>query len=578
MTVKIYQKTSIIIALAFVGLIAVLYAASSSLLLANFVQAEEDQALQNARHLANALADDISILDGVAFELASRDDMAAFLSGDHSNPPIDAMDMALYQRLGFNYFLILAADGTPLAGQGFDLKSKAPASVPESLSGAIAGTTQGPAPEVIGLLTIPEGTLLVASRTVADREGTPAGMVVIARDLDRTEIDHLGFVTGLPVEIIPYDYATTVPALSGLFSPDTTESNEFLKRNDEGGISVNAPLVTRAVNSETMAGYSLINDISGNPAIILRATMPRIISEQGEAGMFSFLLIMVGGGVVFGVLMIVLLQKYILSRLSLLSARVQEIGLNKDFAARIPVKGDDEMASLATAINGMLGELEYSQLHLDDRLRESKERYQRLFNSWDDILLVYEVTHDDRPGTFLEVNEAGCDRLGYERREILGMSITSLVPASDVAKFVTSRKAALEDESGKAIFETEYITKDGRHIPMEVNVKFLDYMGTTAVLSAARDITERRDVEELKRQAFVQIEKNMEQFAILNDHIRNPLQAIVGLALMHDENEKLTEEIVSQAAIINRIVDKLDSGWIESEKIRAWLRRYYKFD
>ncbi|MBN1194064.1 MAG: PAS domain S-box protein [Methanomicrobiaceae archaeon] len=37
-------------------------------------------------------------------------------------------------------------------------------------------------------------------------------------------------------------------------------------------------------------------------------------------------------------------------------------------------------------------------------------------------------------------------------------------------------------------------------------------------------------VEEQKRIALVQIEQNMEQLSILNDHIRNPLQGIVGIA------------------------------------------------
>ena len=56
----------------------------------------------------------------------------------------------------------------------------------------------------------------------------------------------------------------------------------------------------------------------------------------------------------------------------------------------------------------------------------------------------------------------------------------------------------------------------------------------------ARDITERKEIERLKRDAFRQIEKNMEQFAILNDHIRNPLQAIVGLSLLNASDEEVT--------------------------------------
>lgn len=128
-----------------------------------------------------------------------------------------------------------------------------------------------------------------------------------------------------------------------------------------------------------------------------------------------------------------------------------------------------------------------------------------------------------------------------------------------------------------SLFETALVGKNGWVTPVEVNAHFFAHMGWTAVLVMARDITERQEIERLKRDAFRQIEKNMEQFAILNDHIRNPLQAIVGLSLLSASDDEVTEKILAQAEVINRIVDQLDRGWNESEKIRDWLRKYYDF-
>ena len=73
--------------------------------------------------------------------------------------------------------------------------------------------------------------------------------------------------------------------------------------------------------------------------------------------------------------------------------------------------------------------------------------------------------------------------------------------------------------------------------------------------------------------AFSQIERNMEQFAILNDEIRNPLQAIVGLAEL--EGGDLAEKIFAQAKEIDGIIKKLDLGYMESQKIREFLRKHY---
>ncbi|HQC00660.1 MAG TPA: PAS domain-containing protein, partial [Methanospirillum sp.] len=87
------------------------------------------------------------------------------------------------------------------------------------------------------------------------------------------------------------------------------------------------------------------------------------------------------------------------------------------------------------------------------------------------------------------------------------------------------------------------------------------------------DISEIRANEEAKRKALITIEKYIEQFAILNDHIRNPLQVIAGYNDL--QGGEYAREIASQIAQVNRIVDQLDKGWIESESIRDFLRRHY---
>ena len=59
---------------------------------------------------------------------------------------------------------------------------------------------------------------------------------------------------------------------------------------------------------------------------------------------------------------------------------------------------------------------------------------------------------------------------------------------------------------------------------------------------------------------------NIEQFAILGDHIRNPLTVILGYAECVDE--QFADEIRRQTKVILGYLDQLDRGWIESEKVR----------
>ena len=87
------------------------------------------------------------------------------------------------------------------------------------------------------------------------------------------------------------------------------------------------------------------------------------------------------------------------------------------------------------------------------------------------------------------------------------------------------------------------------------------------------DITERKQMEIVKREALEQIEHNIEQFAILGDHIRNPLAIIMGLSSLSPS--EITDKIILQAREIDRIITQLDMGWIESEKVRDFIKRYY---
>lgn len=93
------------------------------------------------------------------------------------------------------------------------------------------------------------------------------------------------------------------------------------------------------------------------------------------------------------------------------------------------------------------------------------------------------------------------------------------------------------------------------------------------IMASFIDITVRKQMELVKREALEQIEQNIEQFAILGDHIRNPLAVIMGLSSLSPG--EITDKIILQAREIDRIITQLDMGWIESEKVRDFIKRYY---
>ena len=70
-----------------------------------------------------------------------------------------------------------------------------------------------------------------------------------------------------------------------------------------------------------------------------------------------------------------------------------------------------------------------------------------------------------------------------------------------------------------------------------------------------------------------QIRKNIEQFAILVDHIRNPLAAAQGFVELYVDDENAVKKIKEQFDRIVDLVEQLEKGWVESEKIREYLRK-----
>jgi len=115
--------------------------------------------------------------------------------------------------------------------------------------------------------------------------------------------------------------------------------------------------------------------------------------------------------------------------------------------------------------------------------------------------------------------------------------------------------------------------KDGTIAAVEMNESPITENGkVVGVQTVGRDISDRKRYENLRLQAFYQIEQNIEQFAVLADHIRLPLQVILGMADLIDD-EEASEKIRMQVDRINGIVKQLDRGWVESREIREFLRR-----
>lgn len=163
---------------------------------------------------------------------------------------------------------------------------------------------------------------------------------------------------------------------------------------------------------------------------------------------------------------------------------------------------------------------------------------------------------------------------GWTEEEVIGR-----VP-SDVLKTEFTGTTQLEHfriSREEGIYHGHVIqyAKNGKKIYVSLStVTMKDKEGNIkGYVKVLHDITDLTRLEELKRQAFSRIEQNFTELAILNDQIRNPLSVIVGLADM--EPTEVNKKILEQALEIDKIISRLDRGWVESGKVREFLKKHY---
>ncbi|MDN7025156.1 PAS domain S-box protein [Methanoculleus sp. FWC-SCC1] len=575
---KIRAKTILIVAITLVGLIAVLYAASDAFVLKGFETVEKEDGRQNVERMVSALLNDINMLDSLTNEMASWNETATLLEDDALDDTWTKISDPTFERLGVNLILILDGNGEVVAGRAYDLGRTEAVSLPDDLAEHLSAgrpllnTTAHPS-GTMGILALAEQPLLIASRPVIGH--SPAGestigTIVMGRYLDENEVTRISMITSLPVALYRYDAPDLPPDVLDARTTLSTGLPTFIERQDGDTVAGSVLTCINPLDGDTLCGYAVIGDIYGNPAFLMRLAIPRDIYAQGTISTAYFVISLLAVGFIFGVLTLLLLDRTVLSRLSFLSTTVGTIETNRDFSTRVALPGRDEIASLATDINRMLDALETAQKRLKGQLVESEERYRLFFNSGNDAVYVFCVDDARMPGRFVEVNDEACRRLGYDRESLLCRSPDGIVGRDE--EEIHGKMQELLDQR-HVLYETVQQTRDGACIPVEINAHLVMHEDRPIVIAIARDISERKQMDELKRQAFEQIQKNYEQFAILNDQIRNPLQVIVGLAAMDDG--VLGEKILQNADVIDGIVDELDRGWIESEKVREFLKRYY---
>jgi sensor domain CHASE-containing protein/class 3 adenylate cyclase len=376
------QKTLLLTGLTLAGLIGVLYASLSTIFGSSFTKLERRNAHQNMRRVQEAFFDELETLKVTAADYAEWDDTYAFMQNSNENFVRANLLDENFVRLRLNFFLLLNTRGEQVVGKGFNLEQHKETPVPESLQKHLAPNSillkhPNTGSKITGILLLPEGTLMIASNPILTSQNTGSirGSLIMASYLNAKRIQALRQRTQLSLSVYRVDDAQLPPDVQALRSAlEKTEADSSLSTQPSELSTKQAPIIIRPLSADVIAGYTLLRDIYGRPALLLRADIPREIYKQGQVSLNYLILSLLGVGIVFSIGTLLLLEKTVLSRLANLSTNVEYIGTSTDLSLRVFVTGNDELTSLGNTINSMLEALESSS----KKLKAERERAERL--------------------------------------------------------------------------------------------------------------------------------------------------------------------------------------------------------
>jgi sensor domain CHASE-containing protein len=360
------NKTLIVIGLVIGALFIVVYITVSNILLRGFDEVEQQTVGRNVSRVVEAVDNEYAALNSKVGDWAPWDDTYTFVQDRNQAYIDDNLYDSVFANLEINMMLFYNTSEELVYQEGFDLIEGSKVPPPESVQGHLTGNTfllrhEDTNSNLSGFVLLPENPLMVASQPIvtSDGQGPIQGTMMMTRFLDEAKIQELEDQTRLSITITRLDSenpsAEVDEAMSNLLS--SMEQPE-----EENNLAV----FIKPLNNEQIAGYTFLETIYGEPGLLVRVDMARDVFAQGQNSLRALIFSILAVGFVFVILTLVILERLVLARLAHLSADVEQIGVSGDISKRVTLPGQDELSSLAGAINQMLQDLQ-------DSLRREKE-------------------------------------------------------------------------------------------------------------------------------------------------------------------------------------------------------------
>lgn len=510
---RVRNKTILILFVTLAGLMGVLSVASHRILVTGYERLEREQVQGSLARLSDAFDSEAEQLNSIVTDWAQWDDMYAFVQSP--NPAFVSSNLVPGTFTGLRVSAILIADrrGRLVYSGMLDPGSATIHPAPDAMrrvlsdSAAVRALTR-PGSSVAGLTHLADGLWLLAAQpiTTSNVDRAARGTVLVGRRVDTAFLKRLNTITHLEFRLGAID-APRLPgdmrqALAGMPPPKTA---------------------VRRWNARQVAGYMRLADLEGDRTIAARVVLPRTLYREGVISVQYFLLWLFLSGLIVGLVTVLLLERTVVQRLTLLHDAVTGVETSGDLSVRVDASGRDEIASLGTAVNAMLGALDAAQHEEQARqeaLSASHARFQRLFAMEPDALLLF----DADSLRIEEANDAALELYGYTHEDFLALRITDL--SIDPEDTLERIRAAQPDETYRLPLRY-HKRQDESVFPVELSATIFSAEGRRLMYLAIRDITERLEVQSrINYLAYYDALTNLPNRLLFSDRLEQALSRV----------------------------------------------------
>lgn len=181
---------------------------------------------------------------------------------------------------------------------------------------------------------------------------------------------------------------------------------------------------------------------------------------------------------------------------------------------------NENLLSLASSLTNDLAAFTY-RIYMTGALQESEERYRKLVEHSPDAIIVHSK------GKIVFINEAGLKLIGLESdKDLIGKSFLDFAHPDSKPLLEERMRLLQQGASDLPFVEEKFFRKDGSVMDIEVSSVQFSYYGKSAVLTLARDITDRKKAEEQIRASLKEKEVLLKE---IHHRVKNNLQIVSSL-------------------------------------------------